>query len=172
MIQKYFIFFINTLNQYSNLILVLLGIVGFIYVREEYVLKIRPFVTVEIAVSKNDGRWNFNLILVNKGQYPGKAKITNALLKIGDEKYPTVFDSDLYLAPNEKQKIAPIGHINEVGRKRIMGNQYKVNRVEIVVDIESGFITDKKLKYETHCAYNVDVSGEEPVFSIISEKLI
>ncbi len=171
MILKYAVILIKTLNQYSNLILVFLGILGFIYIREEYILKIRPFVTVEISTRKNDGNWYFDLVLVNKGQYPGKAKIKNAILKVGDETYPTLFNVEMTLAPNERQKLAPIGHINEVGRNKILGHEYRTNRVEIIVDVASGFVSDKELKYSTHCEYFVNVSGEDPVFSLLSEKL-
>ena len=100
MILKNLINLIKLLNQYSNIILIVLGVIGFIYVREEYILKIRPFVTVEINTRKENERWYFDVVLVNKGQYPGKARIKNALLKIGDETYPTNFNTEMVLAPN------------------------------------------------------------------------
>ncbi len=171
MILKYLLGSIEFLNRYSNLILVALEILGFIYIREEYILKIRPFVIVVIGISKKDESWDFDVILVNNGQYPGKAEITNALLKFGDETYPTVFNTEISLAPNERQKLAPIGHINELGRKKIIGHEYKINRVEIIVSVVSGFISDKQLKYNTNCEYFVDVSGDDPVLLLISENL-
>lgn len=93
-------------------------------------------------------------------------------MKIGDEKYPTDFGiTDVVLAPNEEQKIAPIGHINDIGRDKILGHEYKSNRVEITAIVISKSIGDKDFKYESRFDYQVDISGEKPIFSIIQEEI-
>ena len=110
-------------------------------------------------------------ILVNKGTYPGIAKIDEATLQIGDERHPTLFKSEISLAPNDKQKISPIGHINKIGIKKIIGHEYISNKVVIYIQVSSKFPGDKNFQYKTSAKYLVDVAGEKPVFSLISEKI-
>jgi len=110
-------------------------------------------------------------MLVNKGEYPAIAKISQAILKIGDEEYPTVFNFETVLAPNERQKLAPIGRINEFGRKKVLGHEYRSNRVEIIVCLDSKALRQRKFKYQTKVEYEVDVSGENPVIKLVKEEM-
>ena len=169
--SKLFIVSWDTISAFSNAGLVVLGIFSIVYVRKEYFLKRRPFITIHLANEIKDKNWFFYLVLVNKGTYTSVARIKKVLLKIGDEKYPTDFDIDIVLTPNEEQKIAPIGHINDVGRNKVLGHEYKNNRVEITAVVVSKSIGDKKFKYESHFDYQVDISGERPIFSIIKEEI-
>lgn len=162
---------LNFLNKYSNLLLVVVGIVSLVYVRKEYFLKRRPFITIHLANEIKDNSWFFYLVLVNKGTYTSIARIKKVLLKIGDEKYPTDFDIDIVLAPNEEQKIAPIGYINDIGRNKVLGHEYKINRVEITAVVVSKSIGDKNFKYESYFNYHVDISGEKPIFNIMKEEI-
>ncbi len=165
--------FLTTINDhYANLFLFIIAVVSAIIVYKEYLLRRRPYVIPEIVFEENEGNWFFHIILVNKGEYPSIAKITKAVLKIGDEEHPTIFNFEAILSPNEKQKVAPIGHINQVGRNRILGHEYRSNRVEILVELYSKWLGQKKFKYLTVMEYEVDVSGTQPIFKLIKEKMI
>lgn len=167
--SQLFIFSWDSISAITNTGLVILGVVSIIYVRKEYFLKRRPFIIVNLAAEIKDENWFFYLILVNKGTYTSIAKIKKALLKIGDETYPTEFNTETVLAPNEEKKIAPIGHINDTGRKKILGHEYRNNRVEILAEVVSKSIGDRDYKYQSDFEYQVDISGKTPIFSIIKE---
>jgi hypothetical protein len=126
----------------------------------------------EIVFEESDGIWFFHVVLVNKGNLPGVAQITEAILRIGDEYYPTIFNQDFVLTPNERQKLAPIGHINQVGRNKIIGHEYKINRVEICLKIKSKPIGARRFKYLTEVVYHVDVKSNNPIFLLESENLV
>jgi len=159
-------------NNYSNLLLVLIaGITAFVAYRE-YSLRKRPYVVPEISVEITDENWSFYLILVNKGERPVVARISEALLSIGDENYPTIFNNEIILAQGEKQKIAPIGHINKKGRSKIIGHEYKKNRFEINICLESKSLGEKKFKYRTKAEYSVSVEGERPVITLDKEEML
>ena len=164
--------FLLTINDhYSNLLLIAIATISVIVAYREYLLRRRPYVMPEIVFEKQDDNWYFHIMLVNKGEYPAIAKISQAVLKIGDEEYPTVFNSETVLSPNEKQKLAPIGHINGNGRKKILGHEYKSNRVEIFVCLDSKALRQKKFKYQTTVEYEVIVTGEDPVIKLVKEKM-
>ena len=158
-------------NNYSNLFLIVMAIIASIIAYREYILRRRPYVLPEITFEIKDDKWFFNILLINKGEYPCVAKIVQAVLKIGDEEYPTPFNEEVVLSPGEKQKIAPMGHINENGRRKIIGHEYRINRVEIILDIASKSLRQKKLKYHTNIEYEVDVIFDKPVFKLIKEKM-
>ena len=165
--------FLTTLNDhYANLLLVLIAGVASIIAYQEYLQRRRPYVLPEIVFEKQEDKWFFHILLVNKGEYPAIARISNAILRIGDEEYPTTFNFEAILSPGEKQKLAPIGHINESGRKKILGHEYRSNRVEILICLNSKALRQKKFKYQTQAEYEVDVSGENPVIKLIKEKMI
>ncbi|OGN01319.1 MAG: hypothetical protein A3I26_02000 [Candidatus Yanofskybacteria bacterium RIFCSPLOWO2_02_FULL_43_10] len=161
----------NINDNYAQVFLLLIAVLSTFFVYNEFVLKIRPYVIPEIAVELKDGNWYFNIVLINKGEKPGIARIINAVLKIGDEKYPTLFELNLVLAPNERQRVLPIGHISSIGRTKILGHEYVDNNVQIFLEIESKAIGDKKFKYKTKEEYRVDVSGSQPRITLIKEDL-
>ena len=164
--------FLITLNDhYANLLLTAVAIISAIVAYREYIIKRRPYVLPEIIFEKINSDWYFHIMLVNKGEYPASVKISKAILKIGDEEYPTVFKFEAILSPSEKQKLAPMGHINESGRKKIIGHEYRSNRVEIFVCLDSKTISQKKFKYQTNAEYEIDVSGENPIIKLIKEKM-
>lgn len=159
-------------DNYSQLALVVIALISFIGAYHELVLKVRPYVVPEITVDKNEnGNWYFNIILVNKGEKPGIARVKNALLQIGDERYATPFELEFVLAPDERAKLLPIGHINELGRNNIKTNKYLNNNVQIILEIESKALGDKEFKYTTTEQYVVDVTGENPQIRLVKESL-
>jgi len=159
-------------DHYSSLILGIVATISAIVAYKEYILRRRPYVMPEIIVEVIEDKWFFHIMLVNKGEYPAIVKIAQALLTIGDEKYPTEFNLETILSPGEKQKVIPIGHINENGRKKIRGHEYRSNRVEILIDLDSKALGQKQFKYETKVEYEVDVSGEKPIFKLIKEEML
>jgi hypothetical protein len=163
---------LNFINNHSNLGLLIVAVLSFLYVRKEYFLKRRPFIDIEIASEiKKEEEWSFYIILINKGTFPGIAKITKSILKIGDEIYPTVFNQETVLSPEEKKKIFPIGHINKNGLEKIRNHKYRINRVEIIIESESKAIGDKKFLYKTNYEYEINVENEKPIIKIITELL-
>lgn len=173
MFKDSIIIFLSTLNDYSNLGLLILAFWSLLYVKKEYFLKRRPFVDIEVlpTLQENDGSWHFMVKLINKGAFPGLAKISEAKLVIGDETYPTVFNTSVVLAPNEDRKIMSIGHINKKGIEKIIGHEYRSNRVSITVKCISKAIGDKDFLYESHYEYDVDVVNDKPVLQVVSESL-
>lgn len=169
MIDSFFEFLQNINNNYANVLLLGVAVISAFVAYNEYVSKRRPYVVPEIVIGQVDGNWEFAVLLVNKGERPGIARITKAILKIGDEEYPTVFKIDTILAPNEEKRLAPIGHINELGRNKIVGHEYISNRVEIILEIQSRSIGDKNFKYKTSAEYYVDVAGNKPILSLTKE---
>jgi len=161
---------VNT--NYSQVLLLGIASLTLFLVYKEYVLKRRPFVMPEILLEKSEDKWFFNIVLVNKGSMPGISKITKAELMIGDETYPTVFKNEVVLAQGDRQKLMPIGHINENGIQKIIGHEYASNRVEIVLHVQSKSLGSKYFKYSTKVAYYVDVKGEKPIISLMTEELI
>ncbi|MEQ1849936.1 MAG: hypothetical protein ABL890_05110 [Candidatus Peribacteraceae bacterium] len=162
-------------DHYANLAIVILAASSARIAFREFILKRRPFVvpelSYEIIKELENEKWFFNAILINKGTYPGIAKITKAALKIGDEEHPTIFNQEVVLVPQEKQHLAPIGHINSSGLKKVRGHEYRSNRVEISFEIQSKAIGGRKYNYKTAYDFFVDVSGAIPVFSVISQKI-
>lgn len=172
MIRDFFLLLRNLNDHYSQLALVVLAFVSAIVAYNSFVANRRPYVMPEVNFRAEAGTWYFDAILVNKGERPGIAKITSAILKIGDESYPTVSQVDgIVLSPDERQTIFPVGHINEIGRRRIIGHEYHENRVEIELEIMSRAIGDKSFLYKTKMVYKIDVSGATPVIQLIESNI-
>ncbi len=160
----------NINDNYSQLILVFLAIMSVSFAYNEVILKRRPYVLPELAAEQNEkGEWHFIVALVNKGEKPGIAHISKAILKVGDDKYPTLFDLNTVLAPNERVKLFPIGHINQFGIENIKQAKFSSNTVEIYLEIESKAIGDKEFKYKTTEEYFVDVTGDKPFVRLLKE---
>lgn len=162
-------------DNYSNLILIFIATISAYVAYKEFILKRRPYVVPEISyfITKQDGieDWSFNVTLFNKGTYPGEAKISNALLKVGDNNYPTIINTSVVLVPDEKQNLAPIGFINGNGLKKIRGHEFRSNTVEISVEVVSKSIGDTDYPYKTNYDFLVDVTGDTPIFSVISQSI-
>ncbi len=164
--------FLRTVNEsYSNVALLVVAIVSALVAYHEYSMHRRPYVIPEIRYEIVGDEWHFFIVMVNKGEYPAKAKITKAELRIGDEKYPTVFDSEILLSSGESRKIAPIGHINKMGRANILARAYISNRVEIEVQLDSKSLGQESFRYQANGSYLVNVSSTTPNISIIKEEM-
>ena len=169
-LSSIFIFLKMINDDLSQLILVVVAIVSLWFVYSEFVSKRRPFTFPTLQVLQKNEEWHFQFILINKGTMPAFTKVAQALLKIGDEEYPTFVKNEIILAPNEKEFVVSVGYINKAGRDRILGHEYRINRVEIIFCLESKFISDRKYKYNTEVVYEVDVKGASPIFTVISQK--
>lgn len=167
---------LSTINtRYGNLLLVLVALGSLTYAYREYTLKQRPIVAPEILWETKDDNWYFNLSLVNLGMTPAHAQIDTAILKIGDEIYPTIFKSPILLPGSggytNKRVIAPIGQVNPIGRRKIKGHEYQENRCEAIINISSKAIGEKNYKYHSSFVYQIDVTGEMPIFMLVKEEL-
>ncbi len=149
------------------------AVIALIYAIKEFFLKRRPFIDVEIQVAKNpnkkQGGWLFFALLINKGTYLGAVKVEKTIMRVGDEEYPSEIKNKIFVSPGESKKTALIGSIYEKGIQKIKGHEYRLNRAEIEIEIKSGELGSDKLKYVTKCIYQVDVSGEKPVITLIEE---
>ena len=146
---------LNWLNKYEGLaqwIMATSAVIALIYAIKEFFLKRRPYIDVEIQVAKNPdktkGGWLFFALLTNKGIYPGRVKIRKTEMRVGDESYPSSVKSKLLISPGESKKSALIGSIYESGIKKIRGHEYRLNRAEIEIEIDSADIGSDKFKYK------------------------
>jgi hypothetical protein len=162
-------------DHYGNLLLLVVAVGTLVYAYREYSLKRRPVVVPEIRWETKDDIWYFSLSLANLGMTPAHAQIDTALLRIGDETHPTIFRSPIILpgsgSPTSKQVLAPIGSINPIGRRRIKGHEYRENRCEAHIEIKSKAIGEKEFRYRSSFTYQIDVSGESPVFILVKEEI-
>lgn len=174
--QAFFLAIINWLDHNEGLaewLTAIVALVALIYTVKDFFLKQRPFIDLEIDIAENpekdQGGWLFFARLINKGTYPGVVKVEKTLMRIGDEEYPAEIKSVIFVSPGESKKLALIGSIFNTGVKKIRGNEYRNNRVEIHIKALSAKIGSKKLKYITELTYQVNVSGDKPVITMIEE---
>jgi hypothetical protein len=160
-------------SSYANVLLLLVAIGSLSYAFREYALKRRPVVVPEIQSEVVGEDWRLSLRLVNLGMTPAHAKIETAILRIGDEQYPTVFAQSILLAgassASSKVVVAPIGHINANGRRRILGHEYRSNRCEIEISLISKAIGARRFSFKSQFIYQVLVDGAAPVFALVKE---
>ena len=141
-------------------------LIGVVIAYIEYREKTRPYIDIAIQTQIDQGRWNFLTKISNKGQYPIYSKITNALLVIGDEKYPTIVDKEWVIFPNESEDVlVPVGNINEIGK-------YTKNVVELLVEVSSRKLKQKEFAYKTILRVQVLVEEEKPGFILLEKTFI
>ncbi len=171
---------LDWLNNYqglANWLTAIVALVALYFAIREFLLKIRPYITTDIGIGEEkDGNGNllayrFFLILVNNGDYLGKAKITKAVLKIGDEIFPTYFKTALIVGKGENKKLSDLGHINRIGINKIINKEYRNNKITIEVEIVSKKISAKKYKYMTKIKYEIFVSNDRPEVHLIKENI-
>lgn len=168
---------LTLINQYSGLanwITAVVAVIALVYAIREYWLKKRPYIDIEIAVAENSnkqqGGYLFFAVLVNKGTYPGIARVKKTQMSVGDENYPSDVKAKLVLSPGESKKLALIGSIYKSGISKILGHEYRKNRAEIEIEVESGDIGSDKLQYFTRVVYELDVKVEPPNLLLIEEE--
>jgi hypothetical protein len=125
-------------DEYSNILLVILALLALLVAYNELILKKRPFVDIKLKTRRINDDTYFDVVFVNKGQVPGKVKVSSAELKIGDERYPTVLETTLIQMPHEENIVFPIGHVKKVGFDLIKSKSYVSNTCEIKVEAISG----------------------------------
>ncbi len=170
MLVQTIVYNIGTLPEWATSIAALIALIGVAIAYKEYSEKTRPYLDIKLKTEINQGKWNFLTIISNKGQYPVYSKITNALLTIGDEKYPTVVDKEVVIFPSEDEEILiPVGHINETGRKKIREAKYTKNVVELFVEVSSRKLKQKEFRYKTILRVQVLVEEEKPGFVLLEK---
>lgn len=139
-------FFNGSFPEWITAIAAVVTLMGVAIAYIDYREKTRPYIDVAIQTQLDQGRWSFLTKISNKGQYPVYSKITNAMLIIGDEKYPTIIDKEWVLFPNESEDVlVPVGNINEIGRKKIREAKYTKNVVELHIDVSSKKTQTKRI---------------------------
>lgn len=171
-----FIFWLNFYQGLAQWLIFITGIIALMIAYKEFVLKKRPYIDFEIQISKNpnshDGGWLFFALIINNGTYPGVARVKRTLMKVGDEEYPDEVKSEMIISPGKSVKSALIGSIYNLGIERIKHNQYRNNRVEFEIAVESKSLGSKKMQYITEARYEVNVRGRKPIIILISEKIV
>lgn len=165
--------FYGSLPEWITCIAALIALISVVIAYREYNEKTRPYLDIKIKTEINQGKWNFLTIISNKGQYPVYSRITNALLTIGDEKYPTIVDKEVVIFPGENEEmLIPIGHINDVGRKKIREAKYTKNIVELFVEVSSRKLKQKAYRYKTTLRLQVLVEEEKPGFILLEKSFV
>ena len=177
--MNYFHEFTNWLNKNQGIpqwITAFIALIALIYSIREFFLKRRPFIDIEIQVAENPdkqiGGWLFFALLTNKGTYPGIVKVNKTVMTIGDEIYPSSINNIIFISPGEGKKSALIGSIYTKGIKKILGHEYRNNRIEIEVEVLSAEIGSKKMKYKTKVIYQVHVEGNKPEITLVEEEYL
>ena len=164
---------IGAIPEWITSMAALIALIGVAIAYKEYSEKTRPHLDIKLKTEINQGNWNFLTVLSNKGQYPVYSKITKALLTIGDEKYPTIVDQEVVIFPSEDEEIMiPIGHINEIGRKKIREAKYTKNIVELLVEVSSRKLKQKEFRYKTILRVQVLVEEEKPGFILLEKTFV
>jgi len=167
------IYNIGAIPEWIAAISALIALIGVAIAYREYSEKTRPYLDVKLKTEINQGNWIFLTVLSNKGQYPVYSKITKALLTIGDEKYPTIVDQETVIFPSEDEEIViPVGHINEIGRKKIRDAKYTKNIVELLVEVSSRKLKQEEFRYKTILRVQVLVEEEKPGFILLEKTFI
>ena len=162
-------------NNYANLLLFAVALLSLVYAYREYKIRQRAIVVPELHWEVKENTWYFNLVLANLGVYPAHVSVEKVLLTIGDENYPTEFKEAFFLPPSNssstKQVVLPIGSINELGRNKIKGHEYRKNRCELLVKLSSKTIGQKNFEFESNFLYEIDVNNDTPLFGLIKEEI-
>lgn len=174
MLVQILVYNLGSLPEWITSVAASIALVGVAIAYKEYCEKTRPYIDIEIKpeINKKSGVWSFAASVINKGQYPVYSRITNALLTIGDEKYPTLFDQEMVVFPNDEKISAPVGYISLIGRKKIREAKYTKNIVELLVEISSRKIRQKEFRYKTTLRVQVLVEEEKPVFILLEKTFV
>lgn len=159
---------LGTIPDWITAVAAVAALIGVILAFFDFNARTRPYINFDIETQINDSKeWHFFATIINEGQYPIFTTINKAILKIGDEKYPSMFDQEVIVFPGKEKKTKHhLGHINEKGRKLIQDAKYVENTVTLEVELASRKIKEKRYKYKTYAQFQIFVNGEEPVFRI------
>lgn len=170
---KNFNFFYGSLPEWIMSLAAFVGLLGVATAYREYNEKTRPYLDIKIKTEISQAEWSFLTIISNKGQYPVYSRITNALLTIGDEKYPTIVDQEMVIFPGENEEtLIPIGHINANGRKKIREAKFTKNIVELQVEVSSRKLRQREYRYKTILRLQVLVEEEKPGFILLEKSFV
>lgn len=168
-------FFYGSLPDWIMAIAAIAALIGVAIGFVEYREKTRPYIDVELQteINTNSKIWMFSTLILNKGQYPVFSKITRALLVVGDEKFPTIVDTEVVIFPGDDKKIQiPVGHITEIGRKKIREAKYTKNVVELDIEVSSRKLREKEFKYRTLLRVQILVEEESPSFVLLEKSFV
>lgn len=164
----------NNNQGLAQWLLLLLTSLGLYVAFREFVQKRRPYIAIEIEKAKNpnkqQGGWLFFGRIINKGNFPGVARVEYTLMRVGDEEFPGKVDYEMIIFPGDSKKSALIGSIYNVGIKKILGNKYKNNKVEIQIRVISKEIDAKNFKYETFLNCEIDVFSKDMSLILVREE--
>ena len=137
------------------------------YLKREYLAKYRPYVVPLVAVSPvqvEGGGTNFHVVIqpANVGPHPCKIKVTEIVLRIGDEVFPAHQLHDWTLiGTNGISFNIDGGYISHMGVQYIREARYRQNRVELTFALQTRSIEDKNESLDRFL-YEVEVRGTVP----------
>ena len=137
---------------------------AFWFLKREFAAKYRPYVVPAIATDLMLDSKGFGVSIIprNVGSHPCEIKLTNIRLHIGDEVHETPdFKDWVLLAPQGMELRMPVGHVNELGIRKIREARYKLNRIEINFVMVARSIEQRFEESKSVC-FEIDVSGEVP----------
>lgn len=156
----------NGVTAIAALIALLLTLVTLVVLFLEYRSKYRPYVFPKLQVdaaevAPGDRGYVIAIEPRNIGPHPCYVKVTDCVLRIGDEAFITPDMPDWVAIGTGNLGISyPAGHISNLGVENIRQARYRSNRVEVSFNvlsrsIDHGFETSKRYAFE------IEVRGED-----------
>lgn len=161
-------------NSYANAVTAFAAVGAFLlawrtlaYLKREYLAKYRPYVVPMVTVAPfqmEGGGTKFHVIIqpVNVGPHPCNIKISEILLKIGDEAFPGSGQHEwVLIGTNGLGFNFDGGHINTLGIQSIREARYRQNRVELTFTLHMRSMENKNESSQKFL-YEIEVRGETP----------
>jgi hypothetical protein len=168
-VEPQIIYNLGVIPDWVTAVAAVAAIVSAILAFSDFNARNRPYIDFDIDHVINDNKeWHFFASVINKGQYPVFTTITKAILKVGDVKYPSMFEQEVVVFPGQEKKTKHhLGYISEKGRELIKDSKYIENTVTLEIELASRKINEKKYKYKTYALLQIMVGGDEPGFKVI-----
>lgn len=161
-------------NNYANAVTALAAVGAFLlawrtlaYLKREYLAKYRPYVVplVTVAPVQVEGGGNkFHVVIqpVNVGPHPCNIKVSEILLRIGDEVFPGWAQHGWTLiGTNGLGFNFDGGFISPLGIQYIREARYSQNRVELMFTLHMRSMEDKNESLKKFL-YEIEVRGDVP----------
>lgn len=157
----------NAVTAVAATLALLLTALTLITLRREYRAKYRPYIIPLVAIEEFENEpgqtaYGTSIRPQNVGPHPCLIRISDVLLKIGDEQHETKSMTEWTLVGTHSASVAfPSGHINSLGIKQIREHFYQVNRVEVHFTFHSKSI-DNEHEETKRYVFEIEMRGASP----------